>query len=241
MLPLSAKNIKSLKALSKKYAEFITHSEYKLEDVCAMAALHRTSFETRKVFIAKNKSELIVKLNEFSAENLFENEQTFESDSSVKTVFVFPGQGAQFIQMGATLYKSEVVFKEALQEISTVYKKYVDWDLLQEINKPEHESRLNEIDIVQPALVAIEIALAKLWISKGVIPDIVVGHSMGEVAAACIAKNITLDEAAQIIITRSKLMKQLSGKGEMGVTDLTLEEATKILENYSGQLSIAQR
>ncbi|HRH56313.1 MAG TPA: SDR family NAD(P)-dependent oxidoreductase [Chitinophagales bacterium] len=239
ILPLSAKNIKSLKALSKKYADFISHSEHKLEDICAMAALRRTSFEMRKVFVAKDKSELLNKLNEFSTEDLSESEQTFDNDDSVKTVFIFPGQGAQYIQMGVRLATSENVFKEALEEISSIYKKYIDWDLLIEINKPEHESRLNEIDIVQPALVAIEIALAKLWISKGVVPDMVVGHSMGEVAAACIAGNITLDEAALIIITRSRLMKQLSGKGEMGVTDLTVEEATKILENYSGQLSIA--
>jgi acyl transferase domain-containing protein/NADPH:quinone reductase-like Zn-dependent oxidoreductase/acyl carrier protein len=239
VLPLSAKNIKSLKALSKKYAEFIAHSEYKPEDICAMAALHRTFYDIRKVFVAKDKNELINILNEFSTEDLSENEQIFDNDDSVKTVFIFPGQGAQFIQMGASLLKSEIVFKVALEEIRNIYKKYTDWDLLDEINKPEHESRLNEIDIVQPALVAIEIALARLWISKGVVPDMVVGHSMGEVAAACIAGNITLDEAALIIITRSRLMKQFSGKGEMGVTDLTVEEATKILENYSGQLSIA--
>ena len=115
--------------------------------------------------------------------------------------------------MGKSLYENEIVFRAALDECNSVFKKYVEYDLIEEINKPIETNRLTEIDVVQPILIAIEIALANLWMSKGVFPDMVIGHSMGEIAAAYVAGNITLDDAAKIITTRSKLMKQLSGKG----------------------------
>ena len=83
--------------------------------------------------------------------------------------------------------------------------------MIEELNKGEGSSRFDEIDVIQPILVAIEIALADLWKSKGIVPDAVVGHSMGEVAAAYVAGILTLDESAQIICLRSKLMKRQSG------------------------------
>ncbi|MDB5228826.1 MAG: polyketide synthase [Bacteroidota bacterium] len=239
VLPLSARSEQALIDLSKKYADFLTAGNYNTEDICAMAALRRTHHEFREVFIADSKAGMIETLNDFSAGATVENKKIFDNKDEIKTVFIFPGQGAQWIQMGKALMENELVYRTSLEEINVVYKNYIDWDLLEEINKPEGESRLNEIDVVQPVLIAIEIALASLWMSKGVFPDIVVGHSLGEVAAAYVAGNISLHEAAQIIITRSKLMKQLSGKGEMGVTDLTVEEANEILKGYEGKLSVA--
>ncbi len=239
ILPLSAKNEEALIALVKKYLDFITHSDYLLEDICAMAALRRTHFPVREVFVAKNKAELEEQLSDFVSAATYESKKIFDQEDEPKTVFVFPGQGAQWAQMGNALMQQEVVYRATLEEINTVYKKYVDWDLLEELEKEEQHSRLNEIGIVQPALVAVEIALASLWMSKGVFPDIVVGHSMGEVAAAYVAGNISLHEAAQIIITRSNLMQQVSGRGEMGATDLTVEEANEYLKGYEDKLSVA--
>jgi acyl transferase domain-containing protein/NAD(P)-dependent dehydrogenase (short-subunit alcohol dehydrogenase family)/acyl carrier protein len=239
ILPISAKNEQALFDLTKKYADFIQQSEYPLEDICAMAALRRAHFEIRETFIASSKNELIEKLKDFAADNFYENKKKFEAKEKIKTIFIFPGQGAQWISMGKALLATEPVFKSALEECATVYSNYVDWNLLEEINKHETESRLNEIDIIQPVLVAVEIALANLWMSKGIFPDAVIGHSMGEVAAAYVAGNISLKDAAKIIITRSKLMKQLSGKGEMGATDLSIEEANDILKGYEEKLSVA--
>lgn len=239
ILPLSAKNENALLQLAEKYAGFIETSNHELEDICSMSALRRAHFPLREVFIAKDKKELIESLYDFAQQKRYEERQKFEAEEALKTVFVFPGQGAQWIGMGKVLYENEMVYKLALDEINTVYKNYVEWDIVEEINKPSQTSRLDEIDIVQPILIAVEIALANLWMSKNVMPDFVVGHSMGEVAAAYVAGNISLHEAAQIIITRSKLMKQLSGKGEMGATDLTEDEAKELLKNYGNKLSIA--
>lgn len=239
LLPLSARSESALPELAKRYAELISKSEHPLEDICAMAALQRTHFSVREVFVAKSREEMVEKLNDYAENNAPEQKKVFDAEDAKKTVFVFPGQGAQWIRMGKALMEHELVYRATLEEISSVYKQYVDWDLLEEIAKGEGNSRLNEIDIVQPVLVAVEIALAGLWMSKGVFPDIVVGHSMGEVAAAYVAGSITLHEAAQIIITRSRLMKQVSGKGEMGATDLSVEEAKELLKGMEDRLSVA--
>ncbi len=239
VLPLTAKDEQALLQLAKKYAEFIAASDIAVEDICAMAALRRTHYPMREVFVADSKEMLLEKIRDFVDNNAYESKKIFNKEDAVQTVFIFPGQGAQWIQMGKALYEKELVYRTALDEINLVYKNYVSWDLLEELNKDEQESRLHEIDIVQPALVAVEIALANLWMSKGVFPDVVVGHSMGEVAAAYVAGNITLHEAAQIIIIRSRLMKQVSGKGEMGATDLTVEEANELLKELEGKLAIA--
>ena len=239
VLTITAKSEQALKDNAKNYAKLIESSHHSVEDICAMAALRRAHFNIREVFVASSKNDLIEQLHEFASLDNIEDKQRFQPTDKIKTIFVFPGQGAQWISMGKNLYDRELVFKSALDECSQVFKNYVDYDIIQEINKPEDVSRLNEIDVVQPIIVAIEIALANLWMSKGIFPDVVIGHSLGEIAAAYVSGNISLDNAAKIICTRSKLMKQLSGKGEMGVTDLTIEEANDHLKKYENRLSIA--
>jgi acyl transferase domain-containing protein len=239
VLLLSAKSEPALTALAKKYHDFISVSDEKPEAVCAMAMLRRTHMSLRMAFVAVSKDELLQQLADFSASEYEEHTERINTEEPVKTVFVFPGQGAQWVQMGKALMENEIVYRSAMEEINSVYKQFTDWDLMEEINQPQELSRLDEIDVVQPVLLAVEIALANLWMSKGVFPDIVVGHSMGEVAAAYVAGAITLKEAAQIIITRSKLMKQLSGKGEMCVTDLSVEEAKTYLSGTEEKLSVA--
>ncbi len=239
VLPLSAKNEQALSDLARTYANFMQHSEHKTEDICAMAALRRAHFDLREVFVAKDREALIEQLRDFADSNTYESKKKFDTKEKIKTVFVFPGQGAQWLNMGKALMESEPVYKSALEECAAIFKKYVDWDVLEEIAKSEENGRLSEIDIVQPVLVAVEIALASLWMSKGIFPDAVIGHSMGEVAAAYVAGNISLDEAARIIITRSSLMKRLSGSGAMGATDLTEEEANELLKGYEDRLSVA--
>jgi acyl transferase domain-containing protein/acyl carrier protein len=240
VLPLSAKTGDALKALAGKYADFIRSTDERLEDICAMAALRRTHWEIREVFVARDKPALIEQLEDF-ANYATEAEEikTFTSDDEISTVFVFPGQGAQWAGMGKALAAREPVFREALEACNAAIRPYVNWDIFEEINKPEGQNRLEEIDVVQPILVAIGIALAKLWQSKGVRPDAVIGHSLGEVAAAYIAGMLSLEDAAKVICTRSQLMKATSGQGAMGVTDLTETEAGAFLKGMEDKLSIA--
>lgn len=237
ILPLSAKSENALKELSNKYVEFLKHSSYNLEDICAMTALRRAVYDYRETFVAVSKEDMLEKLRDFHDSSIEIQKPKFNKEDTVKTVFVFPGQGSQWMDMGRSLIENEPLFKHTLENINQLLKQYVDWDLFVEIQK--EDTRLHQIDIVQPVLTAIQIALANLWISKGVIPDSVIGHSMGEVAAAYISKKISLEDAIRIICMRSQLMKKVSGKGAMGATDLSVDEAAELLKGKEDKLSIA--
>jgi acyl transferase domain-containing protein/acyl carrier protein len=237
VLPITARTPEALQALARAYANFLKVCNASTEDICAMTALKRSAFEVREVFVARSREALIEQLEDF-ANMPVEEQKVFDADDYVKTVFVCPGQGAQWVGMARELYCAEPVFREAMDACETAFSVYTDWKLSEEINK-DNNSRFDEIDVIQPVLVAIEIALGKLWQSKGIQPDIVVGHSMGEVAAAYLAGMISLDESALIICKRSQLMKQTSGKGAMAVTDLTADEAKQKLSGKEHLLSVA--
>jgi acyl transferase domain-containing protein/acyl-CoA synthetase (AMP-forming)/AMP-acid ligase II/NADPH:quinone reductase-like Zn-dependent oxidoreductase/acyl carrier protein len=147
------------------------------------------------------------------------------SEMEPTVVFVFPGQGSQWLGMGRELLASEPAFAEAMQRCDAAIQAETGWSVLAELAADEGASRLTEIDVVQPTLFAIEVALAALWQSWGVIPNAVVGHSMGEVAAVHVAGALCLEDAAAVICRRSKLMRTISGSGEMAVVELSLEQA----------------
>ncbi|WP_344432401.1 acyltransferase domain-containing protein, partial [Amycolatopsis minnesotensis] len=129
-------------------------------------------------------------------------------------VFVFPGQGSQWVGMGRLLWGSSSVFGEAMAECDAVLGGLVGWSL-SEVLGSDDPVVLEPVDVVQPVLCAVMISLARLWESVGVTPDVVVGHSQGEVAAACVAGILTLEEALRIVVTRSRLITRLAGAGGM--------------------------
>ena len=234
ILPLSARSEYSFRKSVNDYIDLIEKAKSieEVKRICAAAALKKSEFEFRKVFLGKGKSDLIDNLNTF-LEGKVEITDAQLTEKK-KIVFIFPGQGSQWVGMGLELLKSEEVFKNALNECDKAFNNYTNWSLIEELQKPEDKSRFNEIDIIQPTIFAIQVALAKLWISWGIKPTAVVGHSMGEVASAYIAGSLSLDDAANIICTRSKLMKRCSGKGAMAVTELTMSEAEDFIKKYSG-------
>ncbi|MCP4121638.1 MAG: type I polyketide synthase [Bacteroidetes bacterium] len=238
VLPLTAKSSESLQDLAKAYSLYLKSTVYDAGDVVAFTALKRAHFDTRETLVASTKEELIDKLDDLAA-GLGEQRRKFDADDVVKKVFVFSGQGAQWAGMGIQLAKHSPVFKEALEACNSALKPYVDWDLFEELEKKKEESRLVEGDVMQPLLMAIGIATAKWWMSKGISPDLVIGHSMGEIAAAHIGGHLSLEDAARIITSRSQLMEKESGKGVMSVTDLSEEEAVNRIRQYNGKLSVA--
>ena len=242
-LPLSAKDSTSLKNLAAKYLKMIEELPDSngdlLQRICLATSLNRVELEYRMIFKGYNKVEIIQNIKSFLEENI-DIIPVSQNVNTSETVFVFPGQGSQWIGMGKELYAYEPVFKAVIDDCNKAFSKYVQWDLINEILADENTSLLKQIDVIQPYICAVQIALAKLWISKGVVPSAVVGHSMGEIAASYIAGAISLDDAARIICTRSKLMKTLSGTGgAMAVTELTWDEANDIVNESGGNLCVA--
>src|SRR5690606_1012960 len=127
----------------------------------------------------------------------------------------------------------------AIEACSHAMAPYQDWSLLEALSTGESESELDQIDRVQPLLFAVQVGLAALWRAWGVEPEAVVGHSMGEVAAAYVAGALSLSDAARIICCRSQLLRQISGQGAMVAVELSLAEAMEAIDGFSDQVSVA--
>ncbi len=160
-------------------------------------------------------------------------------DQRRKLVFVFSGQGSQWVGMGRMLLEQEPAFREAMEICDLAIRKYTGWSILEELAADEAHSRLSEVDVVQPAIFAVQVSLAALWRSWGVEPDAVVGQSLGEVAAAHVAGALTLEDAARVICRRSQLVKRTSGHGSMAVVQLPLEEAERAISGREDRISVA--
>ena len=244
LLPLSARSQEGLRALARAYQEFLATPEAaaSLQDICYTAGMRLGHHDHRLAVTGNSPAQLIESLEAFlqgeTRPGLSSGRRL--SARRRKLVFVFPGQGGQWFGMGRRLLEQEAVFREVIERCDRAMRPYGDWSLLAELTATDAaRSRLNEIDIVQPALFAVQIALAALWRSWGVEPQAVVGHSLGEVAAAYVAGALSFDDAIRVICHRSRLFKRTVGKGAMAAVELTIEDARRVLAGYEDRVSIA--
>lgn len=244
LLPLSARSPEALQSLARAYQDFLaaTEATLSLRDICYTASVRRGHHDYRLAVTGNSPEQLIEGLEAFLRG---ETRAGLSSGRHIsgrrrKLVFVFPGQGAQWFGMGRALLRQEPVFREVVEHCDRAMRPYGDWSLLAELTATDAaQSRLNDITIIQPALFAIQVALAALWRSWGIEPQAVVGHSMGEVAAAYVAGALSLDDAVRIICCRSRLVTRTIGQGTMVAVELSLEEARRALANYEDRVSIA--
>ncbi|MFI0193092.1 acyltransferase domain-containing protein, partial [Streptomyces sp. NPDC017082] len=153
-----------------------------------------------------------------------------------RSVFVFPGQGAQWVGMGGELYGSERVFREAVDACDAALAPYTDWSLVEVLTGG---APLERVDVVQAALFAVMIALAELWRAHGVEPDAVVGHSQGEIAAAYVAGALSLEDAAKVVALRSKALVALADQGGMVSVGFGPEQAAEFVARWGDRLTVA--
>ena len=155
-------------------------------------------------------------------------------------VLVFPGQGSQWAGMAADLLDSSTVFTARLRECSAAVARYVGWDVEDVLRQRPGAPTLDLVEVVQPALWAVHVSLAALWMANGLVPQAVIGQSQGEIAAACVAGGLTLDDAARIITYRSDLFSRtLVGTGGIASIRLSANDIEPHLDAYSGRLEIA--
>ncbi|MER5809047.1 type I polyketide synthase [Streptomyces sp. NPDC002033] len=148
-----------------------------------------------------------------------------------KVAFVFPGQGAQWTGMALGLMESSPVFAGALRECADALAPHADWNLLDVLGDKQ---TLERVDVVQPALWAVMVSLAKVWQHSGITPSVVVGHSQGEIAAACVAGALTLAEGARLVALRSRVIaEELAGRGGMASLTVPAEEAQVLIDRYT--------
>ncbi|MGA1123151.1 MAG: SDR family NAD(P)-dependent oxidoreductase [Chthoniobacterales bacterium] len=154
--------------------------------------------------------------------------------------FVMSGQGPQWWGMGRELMRTEPVFRAAMERCAAAIAPYARFSLLEELARDEKETKLGQTEFAQPAIFAMQIALAALWKSWGIEPHCIVGHSVGEVAATHLAGIFTLEEAAEIIVVRAQSMQDCThGEGGMLAVGLTPAEAEELIARHDPTVSIA--
>jgi acyl transferase domain-containing protein len=242
LLPLSAKSPEALRALAQSYADLLSaDAAAALHNVCWNAATRRTTLDHRAVFVAGDRIAMADALRRYASGEAAAAEGVARADVSPKIAFVLPGQGAQWVGMARELIAREPAFRAALERCDKAARRFVDWSIMEQLAAdPDSEAfLLSRIDVIQPVLVALGIAYAELLRTVGVEPDAVVGHSMGEVAAACIAGALDLDPAMQVVCSRSALMRRVSGRGAMALVDLPMTELDGRLAGVRDRVSVA--
>jgi len=248
ILTLSAQTPEALKQLAARYEQHLAaRSNLELGDICFSANTGRSHFKHRLSVVAATLTETQEKLAAFSASEsvtgVFEVQVKTNNRSTI--AFLFTGQGSQYVNMGRQLYEQEPTFRETIDRCDEILRPYLEqpllWVLYPDLNAvgENHQSKIDETAYTQPALFALEYALYQLWKSWGIEPDVVMGHSVGEYVAACVAGVFSLEDGLKLIAARGRLMQALPTDGEM-VALLTDEaQAFAAIEPYSQFVSIA--
>ncbi|MEU8270283.1 type I polyketide synthase [Sphaerisporangium sp. NPDC049002] len=204
-------------------------------DVGHSLATTRTTFEHRAVVLGSERGDLLQGLTALAGDAATPN---LVRGTAVpgKTVFVFPGQGSQWAGMAVELSEASAVFAGALDECAEALVPHVRWNLGEVLRDP---AALQSVEVVQPALFAVMVSLARHWEAHGVRPDAVVGHSQGEIAAACVAGAVSLADAARIVALRSQALTRLAGTGGMAFLGLPADEVRAELAGRGGRLAVA--
>ncbi len=238
LLVLSARTSTALELTTKNLAAHLRNCpDLTLADVAYTFQVGRRRFSHRRALVCSDVSSAADALESFDSKRVM---TAHGDDHEPSVFFMFPGQGAQYINMAASLYREEPVFRTNVDECAQALASQLDFDL-REILFPEPpqtaaaERKIAETYVTQPALFVIEYALAQLWRNWGITPRAVIGHSLGEYVAACLAGVMTREDALVLIAGRARLMQQLPA-GAMLAVRLAAKELEPLLD---GTLSIA--
>ncbi|MGA9493554.1 MAG: type I polyketide synthase [Mycobacterium sp.] len=236
---LSAKSAAALEGQASRLAEFLSTREHLDITDIGWSLAGRSTFEHRAVLLGSDRTQLIAGLGELADGTPGASVITGHATPAGKTVFVFPGQGSQWLGMGVELLDTAPVFAEKMNACAEAFAEFVDWSLIDVLRGAPGAPGLDRVDVVQPALFAVMVSLAELWRSIGVRADAVIGHSQGEIAAAYVAGALSLRDAAQVVTLRSKMLLALSGHGGMASLACGPEQARELLAPCGDRVSIA--
>ena len=228
LLCLSAKSPEALKALAKQYQNYLSeNNSIDIKDICFTSSTKRTHFKHRLSIVGDSRLTMIQQLKSFIADQVNPLCKSGEINAGKKTkiAFLFTGQGSQYMNMGKQLYETNSVFQTTLQDCNEILANHFEIPLINILfPKPEHKEFIHQTIYTQPVLFALEYALAKVWESWGIKPDIVMGHSVGEYVAACIAGVFNLEDGLKFIAERARLMQTLCRTGDMEPMISTFEK-----------------
>ncbi|SPM36416.1 erythronolide synthase, modules 3 and 4, partial [Mycobacterium rhizamassiliense] len=236
---VSAKSNSALTSQAARLAAHVrAHGDVDAADV-AWSLAGRTNFEHRAVVVAPDRDGLLAGLDDLAGEALTASVIRGAAAPAGKTVFVYPGQGSQWVGMGIELLDTAPAFAQQMEACAEAFAEFVDWSLIDVLRGAPDAPGLDRVDVVQPVLFAVMVSLTELWKSLGVRPDAVIGHSQGEIAAAYVAGALSLRDAARVVTLRSKLLTSLAGPGGMLSIACSTERARELLAPYGNRVSIA--
>jgi hybrid polyketide synthase/nonribosomal peptide synthetase FtdB len=239
LLVLSARSEPALRAQAGRFARCLAAGRDSLRDVLWTAAVRRTHHEHRLAVTGTAVEDFVRRLDAFAAERDVDGVAYGAASGDPRPVFVFSGQGTTWLGMARALLATEPVFRDALVACDGLLRHHVDWSLQDQLALGEGAWQLDRTDLAQPAIFAIQLALAALWRSWGIEPAAVVGHSIGELAAACVAGAISAEDAARIACARGRLMQSVGRGGAMLRVGAAPAAIAGVLAAFGGRVEIA--
>ncbi|HEX6865288.1 MAG TPA: acyltransferase domain-containing protein, partial [Thermoanaerobaculia bacterium] len=239
LLPLSARSPEALVDLARAAAGVLRESrEGTLGDFAWTAAARRSHHEHRLALVARSREEMATKLEAWAGgEPVAGAAAARAGRERPRVAFVFSGQGPQWQGMGRQLFREEPRFRETVETCDRHLRTWLGYSVLERVEA--EEDALDSTEVAQAALFALQVGLATLWRSWGIEPDAIVGHSIGEVAAAWASGALSLEEAAWVVALRGRSMEPARGRGKMAAVELPEAEVKAALESFGDRLAVA--
>jgi acyl transferase domain-containing protein/NADPH:quinone reductase-like Zn-dependent oxidoreductase/acyl carrier protein len=243
LIPVSARSAEALLAQERSWHEFLTACPQEIApaEIAANAGLRRTHHEHRLAVVAESRRELAEALADCAAGRSSARAALGRAREGhrPRIAFVCSGQGPQWWAMGRELLHQEPVFRSVIERCDAIMRELGAWSLIEELGRGESASRMEATSIAQPCLFALQVGLAALWASWGVTPAALVGHSVGEVAAAFLAGGLGLEDAVRIIYERGRCMELAPARGGMLAAALSPDEAERLIAEYGQHVCLA--
>ena len=243
LLALSARTDEALKTLANLHAEHLPHfRDADLPDVCHTANVGRSHFRHRLTLAVESIEQARAQLAAFveGRETPGLTRGLADPSGAPQVAFLFTGQGSQYVGMGRELFETQPVFRRDLEQCDQLLRPRLKRPLLEVLYSDRDDgSPLCETGYTQPALFALEYCLGRLWMSWGVVPGAVMGHSVGEYVAACLAGVFTLEDGLELIAARAALMQALPRDGGMLAVFATEQDVRDAIESWVPEVSIA--
>ncbi|SBU98614.1 phthiocerol/phenolphthiocerol synthesis type-I polyketide synthase C [Streptomyces sp. Ncost-T6T-1] len=242
VLPLSGHSQAALAQRARDVRGALDRPGADPREIAATLGWQRDQFPFRAGLVATDADGLRAALDAYTAEptGTLAGTVTGRAREHGGTAFVFPGQGSQWASMGTRLYAEDPAFASVIDRCATALAPHTAWSLTNVLTGRDGDAWMGRVDIVQPVLWAVSVALAATWQAAGVEPDVVIGHSQGEIAAATVAGILSLEDAALVVARRSAvLLRRAAGNGRMLAVDLDADSAAAALEGFEDCVALA--
>ena len=243
LLSLSAKSPGALNELALSYEHYLAeHLSTSLPDICCTASTGRAHFDHRLSVIAASSGDMRQKIAAFVAGEECPGVLQGWSDGTRRpeVVFLFSGQGGQYLNMGRQLFETESTFRKAIERCAELLRPYLEMSLLSVLYpEPGASTPLDETQYTHPAMFAVQYGLAELWRSWGIEPGLVMGHSVGEIVAATVAGIMSLEDGLMIMRERGRLVQSLPKIGMMASVMADEQRVLALLSAYADRVAVA--